>query len=160
MDPLFALTLSAFLLAAAANDIVRYEIPNGLCLALAGAFAPLAYAAGLSPPEVGVHYAVGFALLILGFGLFQLGAFGGGDAKLIAAAGVWFGLPGLSPFLLALAIAGGVLAAAALIARRAASPAPHRPPVVNRFLEPTRGVPYAVAIAAGALIALPQVAIF
>jgi prepilin peptidase CpaA len=41
---------------------------------------------------------------------FQIGLFGGGDAKLMAAAGLWFGTAQTLPFLFMTAMAGGLLA--------------------------------------------------
>jgi prepilin peptidase CpaA len=83
---------------------------------------------------------------------------GGGDAKLLAAAALWMGWPAVLPFLAGAAIAGGGLAMALLALRSAAL----RPLVLGgprwvvRLADPGEGAPYGVAIAAGALLALPQ----
>ncbi len=67
--------------------------------------------------------------------MFMLGVFGGGDAKVLAAATVWTGLsPALSQFLLWTCIAGGVLAALAIVSRKRLKPAPSLPGFVNTFL--------------------------
>jgi len=52
-------------------------------------------------------------------------------------------------------IAGGALAIMAVAARRLAQPSPTGPAFLNRLLSPERGIPYGVAIAAGAIAALP-----
>jgi prepilin peptidase CpaA len=82
--------------------------------------------------------------------LFYLNVFGGGDAKVIAAASLWTGLAASAPFVMGMAIAGGALAG------RAYRPSPDesakRQAVAGaRLMSPEEGAPYAVAIADGAL---------
>src|SRR5258707_15102552 len=90
---LFALPL---LLAAAAGwDIASFTIPNFLTLALLGAFAVFAVAAGLSFTVIGWHLLAGLLGLLIGFTLFSIGHVGGGDAKLFAAVVLWLGLENL-----------------------------------------------------------------
>jgi len=153
---LFALPFVALLLWAAACDIARMEIPNRISILLAWLYPPLAYLAGVEPVAIGLHILLGAAALAIGFILFNLGVFGGGDAKVIAGAVVWTGLPALSPFLLATCLAGGVLAAGLLLTRRFVQPAPHRPAFLNKLLDRQTGAPYAVAIAVGGFVAAPN----
>ena len=49
-------------------------------------------------------------MLVLGFALFAAGLFGGGDAKLMAAAALWLGWSTGTSVLVFTALAGGVLA--------------------------------------------------
>jgi prepilin peptidase CpaA len=142
---------------AALKDLTSYTIPNWISLALAGAFALVAVAAGLPLPTVGVHVAVGFIALLAGVGLFAIGWIGGGDAKLLSACCLWFGWPGSRDFLLDTALAGGGFALFLMVTR-------HQ--VVRSFLPltgwacrlttPGEPAPYGVAIALGALIAFPS----
>src|SRR6185436_13235717 len=84
------LSISIFpflMIIAGAGDALSLRIPNWLTLTIFAAFFPLAWATGM-----------------------PLGVFGGGDAKLMAAAGVWFGSTQALPFLAFTVIAGGVLA--------------------------------------------------
>ena len=74
---------------------------------------------------------------------------GGGDAKLLAAASLWFGFENLLPFLAATALAGGVLSLAYL-AFSAARVGLGQDTVI------ARNVPYGAAIAAGGLSVLPD----
>jgi prepilin peptidase CpaA len=151
------LCFAALILAAAVSDATSFTIPNWISLALLAIFPLAALAVGLPLPTIGLHLAVGVAALIVGMVMFALRWLGGGDAKLIAAAALWLGLPGTPSFLLTGALVGGGLAVALLMLR---SPAFRPvvvlgPPWVSRLADPDQGVPYGVAIAAGALWALP-----
>lgn len=144
----------AFLVGAACSDVATMTIPNWLSIALAALFPLSALATGIPAATVGLHLAFGFAVLAVGFLLFQFGFMGGGDAKLIAAASVWTGLGAFLPFLVWTMIAGGVMAAMLLAARFQLKPNDARPAFVNRLLKPRGGVPYGVAIMAGGVAAL------
>lgn len=147
---------AALLMWAAACDVSRMEIPNRISVLLAASYPPLAWAAGVPLPEIGLHLACGLAALAVCFILFQAGVFGGGDAKILAAAIVWTGLGALTPFLLATCLFGGVLTLAILAARRLAQPKPAFPEFLNRLLQPDNGSPYVVAIAAAGFFVAPQ----
>src|SRR5581483_11600581 len=98
------------------------------------------------------------AALVLGMGLFAAGWIGGGDAKLMAAAVPWLGLPALPLFLLVTACAGGGLALL-LLKARSAWVRPYlagAPAWLARLTTPGADVPYGVAIALGALTAFPK----
>jgi Flp pilus assembly protein protease CpaA len=47
-----------------------------------------------------------------------------------------------------------------IVARRSMAPADGRPAFLNRLLDPQRGIPYAVAIAIGAVVSLPAQPVF
>jgi prepilin peptidase CpaA len=102
--------LPALLIIAAASDVLSLRIPNWLNILMAALFFPMAWLTGMPIAEFGIHLAVGAGLFVLGFLLFQVGLFGGGDAKLMAAAGLWFGTAQTLPFLFMTALAGGILA--------------------------------------------------
>lgn len=150
--PLFA--FGGLLLVAAYSDIATMTIPNWVSIALAAAFPVMALIVGMPLASIGWHLLFGFCILLLAFLLFQFNIFGGGDAKLIAAAAVWTGLSAFGEFALWTAIAGGVLALSLLITRWRVKPAETRPPFVNRLLRARGGVPYGVAIMTGGLMAL------
>ena len=71
-------------------DFLTYRIPNGLTIAIAVAFSLWHSFTGLPMEQVLWQCLASFILLAIGFGLFATGLFGGGDAKLLAAAGLWF----------------------------------------------------------------------
>ena len=102
--------LPIMLIVAAVSDVISLRIPNWLTGLTALLFFPLAFATGMPLAEFEVHLLVGVALFVVGFVFFQFGLFGGGDAKLMAAAGLWFGSSSALPFLFMTAVAGGVLA--------------------------------------------------
>src|SRR5262245_21295180 len=97
---------------AGAHDFFTLRIPNWLNAFIALAFFPLALLTGMPMEVMLMHCLVAVAILVVGFGLFSGGFIGGGDAKLLAAAGLWFGWPAAATFLILTAIAGGVLALA------------------------------------------------
>ena len=103
-------TLPVLLILAAASDALSFRIPNWLTILTALLFFPMALATGLPLHEFGSHLLAGAILFGVGFLFFQLNLFGGGDAKLMAAAGLWFGTSQTLPFLFMTAMAGGALA--------------------------------------------------
>ena len=111
-------------------------------------------AAILAGPELRLwqNLVVFLALLAVGTPMFAAGKLGGGDVKLLASAGLWFDLAGALWMLVAVALAGGVLALLVLVLRTIGWSEEIRRRVV--LLRPGGGIPYGVAIAAGALIAM------
>lgn len=157
IDQLALLVLPALLLAAAWTDARSFTIPNAIPLAVAAAFAPAALILGLSWGEIGAAALTGLAALAFMIALWAPGWIGGGDAKLIAAVALWFGWPDVMTFLLYTAAAGGVMGLAALALRRVGPALPG----AERWLPGSplgagKPLPYAVAIAAGAFLALPS----
>lgn len=148
---------AALLVYAAGSDVARLIIPNWVSIAMAAAFTPAALLLGMPWGEIGIHFLVGAGALAVGFFLFHGNIIGGGDAKLIAATALWTGVAAFLPFAFWTAAAGGLMALAVLGARQLASPAESYPSFVNRLLEPKGGVPYAVAIMAGGLMAIPEI---
>ena len=146
-----ALVFAILMLAAAAEDAVRLRISNiTVLLVLVGAIV----AAVIAGPEVRLwqNLAVFLALLAVGTPMFAAGKLGGGDVKLLAATGLWFDFGGALGMLIAVALAGGLLALLVLVLRAIGWSEEMRRRVV--LLRPGGGIPYGVAIAAGALIAM------
>ena len=56
-----------------------------------------------------MHVGAGAAVLVVGFGCFAMGWVGGGDAKVAAAAALWFGFGHLLNYLLYASLFGGAL---------------------------------------------------
>lgn len=142
-------------LVAALHDINRLIIPNWLNLTLAGLFIPAAAVSGLPLEILGGHLLAGLLAFMVAFGLFALRLFGGGDAKMIPAVVLWMGPAASFPFVIYMAVVGGICAFAVLVIRRA-MPAALIPGFMRAPFEPDAGVPYGVAIAAGALLAGSQ----
>ncbi len=146
------LSFAALVFSAAVSDILRFTIPNRFCLAVVLLYP--AYVVSASQP-VSWLLALGIAsgILAAGFVLFSLGACGGGDAKLFAAAALWAG-PGLVlPFTVMTTLAGGVMAIFLLLQHRLArAPALHM--ALKTDVDPgfkRQLMPYGAAIAVGGL---------
>ncbi|WP_296762310.1 prepilin peptidase [Sediminimonas sp.] len=135
---------------AAASDAVRMRIPNALILYLLAGYAATS---ALSPPgwaDLAASVAVAIAILAAGAILFARGWMGGGDVKLLAVTGLWFG-PAATPALLLLtALAGGVLTLA-LVACRAVGAHRIAGGRIAALRDPVERVPYGIAIAAAAV---------
>lgn len=146
-----ALIVAVLLLAAAAEDAVRLRISNLIVLlVLVGAIV----AAAVTGPELSLwqNLLVFLGLLGIGTPMFAAGKLGGGDVKLLAVVGLWFDFAGALGMILAVALAGGLLALVVLILRSFGWSEEIRRRVV--LLRPGGGIPYGVAIAAGALITM------
>jgi prepilin peptidase CpaA len=146
-----ALIVTVLLVAAAAEDAVRLRISNLIVLlVLVGAIV----AAVVAGPELALwkNFVVFLALLAIGTPMFAAGKLGGGDVKLLAAVGLWFDFTGALWMILAVVLAGGLLAILVLILRAFGWSDDIRRRVV--LLRPRGGIPYGVAIAAGAIIAM------
>jgi prepilin peptidase CpaA len=145
--PLCGFALMLGLLVAAATDIRARIIPNPLNLAIA-VTAPIAWwAQGLSLwPDVALQIGVAVAVFIPFLLLFNFGAMGGGDVKLIAALGLWITPSLIIPFLVWMSILGGGVAAVTLVQSRLKARI-HAGIGSNEEM-PAPEVPYGVAIAA------------
>lgn len=153
-----AAAFAGLVLTGAVRDLISYRIPNWIPFAILGLFPVAGLAAGLSLPTFGMHAAIGAAVLVAAMGMFAMNWVGGGDAKMFAAVAFWMGWPAVMDFLLWTAISGGVLAVGLLSLR---SPALRPvilggPPWLAKLSEPGGASPYGVAIAFGALMALPE----
>ena len=137
------------LAAAGLNDLVRYEIPNGLSLALVGAFA--LYAPALPLSVLVAHLTAGLAVLAVVALAFAAGLMGGGDAKLFTAMALWMGWQELLPFLLLTALAGGAIALILLALRRLLASRNRVGGWFGRLMAPESGVPYGLAISMAGL---------
>ena len=143
-------------IAAAISDFFTMKIPNWLNLLIAGLMLPMALIAGMPGDQFVWSLAAGALMLVAGFGLFATNAIGGGDAKLFAAAALWIGWNQLLPFALYTALAGGALAIAMKTWQLVRIE--HEVKDVGwlkRVIRTDLDLPYAVAIATGALMSYP-----
>jgi len=141
--------LTAALAVAAVNDVKARKIPNWTVLAVLV----------LALPWLALHPLVwdGWALLAgaiafgVTFGLYSLGVLGAGDSKLFTAVALFPGLGHLPLLAFAVALVGGLIALASLVAR------PTRALVMLNLKgkgDFGRGIPYGVAIAAGGVLVM------
>lgn len=142
---------------AGAGDALSMRIPNWLTILIAIAFVPMAYLTAMPLEVFGLHVVVGIGMFVAGFALFAFGLFGGGDAKLLAAAGLWLGWPDLIPFLVLTAFAGGALALCVGTWSMINMSSEVKDGKIFRYLGAIKpNVPYGYAFAIGAILAFPQ----
>ncbi len=131
------------LILAAVSDMRAYRIPNIFPALLLLLFLATRLYWGFQATDWNhlLHFGIALAL---GMVLFKMGWVGGGDAKLYAAAAVWFAGINAAFLIFATGIAGLVLAVAYVLTRKLAR---QSSPKARK----DRRIPYGVAIAGGAL---------
>src|ERR1700761_3211027 len=142
---------------AAASDLFTMTISNRVSLALAAGFLVLALASGMAPSDLLMHLAAGALVLVVAFGCFAFGWIGGGDAKVAAAAALWFGFAHLLDYLIYASLFGGALTLALLQFRQ--WPLPYSLAGQAWLLKlhaKETGIPYGIALAVGALMIYPE----
>lgn len=145
------LTLAAF------TDFLEMTIPNRIPVVLLGAFAIAAPLAGLGVIDIGFHLLAGLAVFAVCFALFAFNVMGGGDAKLLTAAAVWFGFNlSLVSFLTHVAYIGGALTLLILLLRaRSNTMMAIGLPLPGSILH-AKKIPYGIAIGIAGLLTYPQ----
>src|SRR5882757_1879089 len=93
------LLFPALMAFAAASDLFTMTISNRVSLALAASFLVLAPLTGMGLHEMLSHLGACAAVLAVAFTCFAMGWVGGGDAKVAAAAALWFGFGHLLDYL-------------------------------------------------------------
>ena len=107
------LLFPALMAFAAASDLFTMTISNRVSLALAAGFLALAPLSGMGLHESSRISGPGRCVLVVAFVCFAMGWVGGGDAKVAAAAALWFGFGHLMNYLLYASLFGGAPDAAA-----------------------------------------------
>jgi prepilin peptidase CpaA len=141
----------------AATDLFTMTVPNRIALVLVAGFLVAAPLVSLGWPEIGLHFGLAVAALVVTFTLFSFGWIGGGDAKLFAATCLWVGPAALLSYSVFSALIGGALTLALLFWRGV--PLPEMLISQNwlvRLHDPKEGVPYGIALAAAGLLVYPQ----
>ncbi|HEX7921039.1 MAG TPA: prepilin peptidase [Bradyrhizobium sp.] len=142
---------------AAASDLLTMTIPNRISLALAAGFFVLAPLIGMGVQDILSHAGAGALVLVVTFGMFAMGWVGGGDAKVAAAAGLWFGFEHLLPYLVFASLFGGALTVLLLQLRQWPLPyALANQAWLSRLHDKRTGIPYGIALALGALLIYPE----
>lgn len=131
---------------AAVEDVARLRVSNITVLLIIAAAGVAAATIGLSF-ALWENFLVFVPLLAGGTILFARGKVGGGDVKLLAAAGLWTDLESALILVAAVFISGGLLALALLSWRLVP-----RKGNVSALRDRAKGIPYAVAIAVGAFV--------
>ena len=146
---------------AAAMDLLTMTIPNRVSLALVAGFFCTAILGGMAWLDIARHVGIGVALLALSILMFSQGWVGGGDAKLLAAAGLWFGFSQVLDYIMTVAIFGGLLSLFILSYRNLI------PSVLvvghgwaERLHDKKSGIPYGIALAGAGLWLYPSSDVF
>lgn len=142
---------------AGAMDLFTMTIPNRVSLFLIAAFVVAFSVAAFGWTMLASHVGAGALMLVIGILMFAKGWLGGGDAKILAVASLWFGLEKLPEYLLMVSIWGGALAMALLFYRSIS------PPIwllgqewAMRLHRKSTGIPYGIALAAAGLSIYPK----
>jgi prepilin peptidase CpaA len=165
VDMVAAVAFTLLLAGACVSDVRARRIPNVIVAAvflggLGYAFAVLSPGAALGRVLSGS--AVGLALWLP---FWLIGVLGAGDVKLAAASGAWLGAAGTVEASLLAAVAGGLLAVWALVRQGGITAAAARfgawllasratSTLAPELTPRERRVPYGLAIAAGAVVAI------
>lgn len=157
LDVARLLLFPALMAFAAASDLFTMTIPNRVSLALSAGFLALALATGMGFSDVLSHLGAGALVLAVTFVCFAFGWIGGGDAKVAAAASLWFGFDHLLEYLLYASLFGGALTLLLLQFRQ--WPLPYALAGQAWLLKlhaKDSGIPYGIALAIGALMVYPE----
>ena len=142
--------LQLLTIGAALQDAWRLRISNLFPIAIVVCFAVWVAVVG---PEFDLWQNLVAFLLCLAIGLFLFSRewLGGGDVKLLAALALWFDFAGAGQFLVFTMLGGGLVALALIAFRRLLPAAAGTGVAAFRRRGP---IPYGLAIAAGALLAI------
>ena len=142
---------------AAASDLFTMTISNRVSLALVGGFLALALLSGLGFYDILSHLGAGLTVLAVTFACFAMGWVGGGDAKLAAAAALWFGFGHLLSYLVYASLFGGALTLLLLQLRQWPLPYAFAGQAwLIKLHAKESGIPYGIALAVGALLIYPE----
>ncbi len=147
-----ALGFMILVVASAIEDARRMVIPNRYCLSIALLY-PVHVLTASDPVQWWIALLVAVALFALGFFAYTRGWTAGGDAKLVAAIGLWAGVDHVAGFLILTGIMGGLMAFV-LWLRHRAQRAPSLGMLPYTEADPDfikKPMPYGVAIGAGGL---------
>jgi prepilin peptidase CpaA len=157
LEFLLFLSFPAAMAFAGAMDLFTMTIPNRISIGLVAAFLVAAVVTPLGWGDLAGHVGAGALMLVVGIALFAGGYCGGGDAKLLAAAALWFGFERLLEYLVLVSLAGAVLVLAILFYRRMLPPLwLSRQEWAMRLHAKAGGVPYGVALSAAGLWLYPS----
>ena len=141
---------------AACSDFLTMLIPNRVSAILLGAFIVAAPLAGLGLTEIAMHLSAGLLVFSVCFALFAFNVMGGGDAKLLTASAVWFGLTfSLFEFLVLVSFFGGVLSLAIIRLRAHTNTILASGLPIPSHIVLEKKVPYGIAIGIAAFMAYP-----
>lgn len=147
---------------AVVSDVRSYTIPHGCTLALLALYPAHVW---LSPLAINLTASllVGGTAFAVGLAFYALNRLGGGDVKLIAAAALWAGPALIADFAVTMAVSGGLLSLLYITHFHIAPALGFDHAGLRNGLREERNslmikLPYGVAISAGGLVTLLQLA--
>jgi prepilin peptidase CpaA len=157
IDLVRMLLFPALMAFAASSDLFTMTISNRVSLLLIGGFLVLAALSGMDFHTLLSHVGAGLTVLVAAFACFAMGWMGGGDAKVAAGVALWFGFAHLLDYLLYASLFGGAFTLLLLQFRQWPLPrALGSQAWLLRLHDKETGIPYGIALAAGALMIYPQ----
>jgi len=151
---LLAVTVAVCFLSSA-SDIRFLKIPNWHPGVIIIAFFPAYFLTPEGFFPLWQHIAAMGIMFVVSYGMFHFNVMGGGDSKLATAVSLWLGLKLMLPFMLYMAIAGGVLGIATILMQKKK---PFKNPIEQSwFSKAQQGVnevPYGIAITTGYLLSV------
>ncbi|MDH4441014.1 MAG: prepilin peptidase [Rhizobium sp.] len=145
------------LVLAALTDFLEMTIPNRIPAILLATFLLIAPFSDITAVEFGWHVAAAVSVFAVCFGLFALNVMGGGDAKILSAAAIWFGFNhSLFEFLAYTGYLGGALTVMVMLLRANWDKFATIGVKLPQTLMVANKIPYAIAIGAAGLMAYPQ----
>lgn len=145
---------------AAFKDATTMTIPNWISLFLIAGFFVVIPFVWPGWADFGTHLLVGLTFFAAGFAMFAFGWLGGGDAKLMAATGLWWQWLDAASYVLTTTLIGAALAFGLIIGRKFIPVRVLTAPWAYKMFKDETKMPYGLALAAGALLTLPQSQIF
>ncbi|TRB09593.1 peptidase [Agrobacterium tumefaciens] len=138
---------------AALNDLFSMTIPNRITLFLLSSFVVIAPFSGMDWHTFAMSLAAAVIVFFACFALFAANVMGGGDAKLLTAAAVWYGFNiSLIEFLLAVTFIGGVLTLGILLLRSRSQEIMAIGIPIPDSLMVAKKIPYGIGIAIAGLL--------
>jgi prepilin peptidase CpaA len=142
---------------AALSDLFTMTIPNRASVILIGGFLIIAPFIGLSLSEIGMHLGGAAIVFSVCFALFALNIMGGGDAKLLSAAALWFGFnTSLLEFVIYVSFMGGLITVLIVSLRARVDFITAVGLRVPSSLLVAKKIPYGLAIGIGGFMAYPS----
>lgn len=143
---------------AAVSDLFSMTIANRVSVILVAAFLVIAPMTGMPLFQIGMHVAAMLLVLSVCFTLFAVGQMGGGDAKLMSATALWFGLTmNLAVYFVVASFLGGILTLM-ILRFRASNVTVYTGKVdfLHRMANPKEKIPYGIALGTAGLLLYPE----
>jgi prepilin peptidase CpaA len=143
---------------AAVSDLMSMTISNRISVILVAAFLVLAPLTGMPMAQIGWHVMAMLLVLTVCFTLFAIGAMGGGDAKLMSATALWFGMNmNLAVYFVVASFLGGLLTLA-ILRFRGSNVTVYTGNIefLHRMANPQEKIPYGIALGTAGLILFPE----